>query len=129
MDAGEAECAWHASVHTRVAAEGQLPRCRVLLCDTEIPVLVNTHCGSIGVPAGVGEQQVLKAWQHLKAAKSRRFFLFPGATLSLVKTSNSDLSYSKFKNNNNNVEINYCTTPPTHKYTPVYNFFMRCAAI
>lgn len=98
--AGEAECAWRASVHTRVAAEGQLPRCRVRLCDTEIPVLVNTHCGSIGVPAGVGEQQVLKARQHLQAAKSRRFFLFQTdnlwhTTLSLVKTYNSDSSYNK----------------------------------
>lgn len=68
MDTGEAESARRASVRTRVAAEGQLPRCCVGLRDTEIPVLVNTHRGSVGVPAGVGEQQVLKARQHLKAA-------------------------------------------------------------
>lgn len=50
----------------RVAAEGQLPGGRVGLGHVEIPVLVDAHGGSVGVPAGVGEQQVLIAGQHLR---------------------------------------------------------------
>lgn len=65
MVAGEA--ATRACVHTRVAAEGQFPCGRVGLRDAEVPVLVDAHGGSVGVPAGVGEEQVLKARQHLRA--------------------------------------------------------------
>ncbi len=54
------------SQHTRVAAEGQFPSGRVGLSDTEIPVFVDPHCGSVRVPAGVGKQEVLKAGQHLR---------------------------------------------------------------
>lgn len=55
-----------AYIRTRVAAEGQFPSGRVGLSDTEIPVFVDPHRGGVRVPAGVGEQQVLKAGQHLR---------------------------------------------------------------
>lgn len=55
-----------ASLCTRVAAKGQLSSGRVGLSDTKIPVFVDPHCGSVGVPAGMGEQEVLVARQHLK---------------------------------------------------------------
>lgn len=51
---------------TRVAAEGQFPSGRVGVSDVEIPVFVDTHCGSVCVPAGVGKQEVLKTRQHLR---------------------------------------------------------------
>lgn len=67
MVAGEAESPSCASELTRVAAEGQFACGCVGLRDVEIPVLVNAHGGSVGVPAGVGEEQVLEARQHLRA--------------------------------------------------------------
>ncbi len=36
------------------------------LLQSEVPVFVDAHGGSVCVPAGVSEQQVLKARQHLK---------------------------------------------------------------
>ena len=53
------------SVRTRVAAEGQLSRGGVRVADVEVPVLVDPRGGGVGVPAGVGEEQVLKARRHL----------------------------------------------------------------
>lgn len=45
------------------------------LGDVEIPVFVNAHGGSVRVPAGVGEQEVLKARQHLSGwTGGRRIF-------------------------------------------------------
>lgn len=51
---------------TRVAAEGQFSSGSVGVSDVEVPVFVDTHCGSVCVPAGVGKQEVLKAGQHLR---------------------------------------------------------------
>ena len=65
------ESSW--GLHTRVAAEGHFPCGCVGLCDAEVPVLVEPHCGSVGIPAGVGKQEVLKARQHLrKTAENRK---------------------------------------------------------
>lgn len=92
MVAGEAESPWRASVHTRVAAEGQFPCGCVGLRDAEIPVLVNAHRGSVGVPAGMGEEQILKARQHLRAT-GRNNSQGPRSsvtTTALVKASYND---------------------------------------
>lgn len=70
--AGEAASPRRASAPTRVAAEGEFPCGCVGLGDAEIPVLVNAHGGGVGVPAGVGEEQVLKARQHLRAENKSR---------------------------------------------------------
>lgn len=61
---------------TRVAAEGQFPSGCVGLSDVEIPVFVNAHSGSVSVPAGVGEQEVLKARQHLSGMTGDTSFCF-----------------------------------------------------
>lgn len=55
---------------TRVAAEGQFPSGRVGLSDVEVPVFVDTHCGSVRVPAGVRKEEVLKARKHLMEART-----------------------------------------------------------
>lgn len=59
-------------VHTRVAAEGQFPRGCVRFAQLEVPVFVDAHGGGERVPAGVSEQQVLIAGQHLKHTASVR---------------------------------------------------------
>ena len=50
---------------TRVAAEGHLCSGCVLTRDPEVPVFVDAHAGSVGEPARVSKEQVLKARQHL----------------------------------------------------------------
>lgn len=46
------------------------------LSDVEIPMFVNAHGGSVSVPAGVGEQEVLKARQHLSGMTGDYDFIF-----------------------------------------------------
>lgn len=46
------------------------------LSDTEIPVFVNAHRGSVRVPAGVGKQEVLKAGQHLNGTTGKEKVVF-----------------------------------------------------
>ena len=56
---------------TRVAAEGHL--CSGCVCprEPEVPVFVDAHAGSIGEPARVSKEQVLKARQHLGQTQHR----------------------------------------------------------
>lgn len=57
---------------TRVAAEGELSCGRMWLIQLEVPVFVDAHGGGVRVPAGVSEQQVLKARQYLKHRANMR---------------------------------------------------------
>lgn len=71
--------------HTRVAAEGQFSSGCVGLGDVEIPVFVNAHRGSVSVPAGVGEQKVLKARQHLSGRTGDYIFFCLFVLLTIKK--------------------------------------------
>lgn len=51
----------HLPLNTRVAAKGQSACAIMFIFQAKVPVLVDSHAGCIGVPAGVTKQQILIA--------------------------------------------------------------------